>query len=319
MLRIALLRLMSTLLCLLAGPAWSEEPPADALRVQTLKDPSADEYEQYEAEQVQKELARLLAAKNSQEAGEACRDLYFSPYTGYVHGLLSHDNANVAIQAAWCVYSRTVPRRRAYFGGGDFDLRYHPDVQRFLGVLEGRLRVSVPEWWERAIEDLKEQLPDDRSLPNGGWTKLPDELLKEAQADVILMLPGETPDERIRIRMSTESVRRLLWWDKAVAVGVSSRQVILLARGTAGRASGLLCLDRTAFEERWRTHTWGLGPNGPFFGPPIKDYVSIVMTADRVFIFGANITGAYVEAFELKDGTNIARFATTNWYVKKEE
>lgn len=309
----------ASVLLMAPGIVQGEEPPADALQAKSAREIIEEEFERACEESRQANLAKFIQAKTSEEAGLVCRELFSSRHLLGLHDLLTHENANVAIQAAWCLNSRELPRRHAYFGGGDFRLRYHPDIQRFLGVLEGRLRVSVPEWWERAIEDVHFQLPNERELSNRGWSRISRGLLEEPHPTVTLSFQNGSTRESIEARIPVDSLRSVVGADDGFAVGGNSQRIVLFKGTHCGFASRLLCLDRTTLDECWRAETWGLTEVHPIAGQTFKDYVSIVVTSDRVFVFDASIGGAYFEAFDLKDGTNVARFATTNWGVRIEE
>jgi hypothetical protein len=63
---------------------------------------------------------------------------------------LHHDDS-IAVQSAWEAVTLTVPVK-------DGDTFYRPDPQKlnwFLGFLEGRARLSSPDWWREAVLDAR--------------------------------------------------------------------------------------------------------------------------------------------------------------------
>src|SRR5262245_37226885 len=65
---------------------------------------------------------------------------------------------SIALQSAWEAVTLTVPVKD---GGGTV---YRPDTQKliwFLGFIQGRARVSPPEWWREAVLDARANRRDN--------------------------------------------------------------------------------------------------------------------------------------------------------------
>ena len=309
------------ILLLMAAPLSAEEPPADALRATEQQPPEEASTSPNLSPKVHSAVARLAAAESPDISGEACRELFFSPHAGYLRELTTHPSDHVALPAAWSLYNRTIPRRDAHVGPGDTSVRFAPDLQRFVGFLEGRLRVAVPRWWETALEELQRQQPSDRTLPGAGWQSVKQDVGKVREPLIQLTFPGNSTVDRIVIPLPTDAFSKLRGPQRTRLVAVTGNQhnSMLLKWTYRGSQADLLCFDPTTGAERWRSQTWGLGPNRELNFVRYKHYVSLVLNSQQVVVFGATLQGAYVEAFDLKDGTCVARFATTNWFVRKDD
>lgn len=270
--------------------------------------------EQEALERLQVAVAKFQSAETSQLAGEAVLQI-FSPYMEYNDTLIEHDDANVAIHAAWSMYSRMVPRRHFFFGAVENETIDPRDCQRFLGFLEGRMRVGVPEWWEVALADPGFYRPKVNGFDDGGWLDARELVNKDLDQNAGVEF--EFYDERFTV--PAETYKKLSVSQMGIAV--DENYAALLNHSAYGFATKLYCVSRKTSQELWRADVWGLGPDpvartGSWRGPT---YMGVTVVNDKVFVFLAWIRGVCVEAFSINDGTPLLRFATNNWGVKPKK
>jgi len=72
----------------------------------------------------------------------------------------------------------------------------------------------------------------------------------------------------------------------------------------------LMCFDRKAGGLLWDTEVWVFGSAILHMGPGHSNSVSISVAENRVFVCGASIYCANIEAFDAKTGASLFRFCT---------
>ena len=71
------------------------------------------------------------------------------------------------------------------------------------------------------------------------------------------------------------------------------------------------CIDTTAHEVKWKNVVWGCGPV-TLQGKP-SHRIELLVTGDRLFVFGVFGFSLYLEAFDLETGKHAPLFSTTYW------
>lgn len=265
--------------------------------------------------QVEANVRKFQEAKRPRDAGAASVELFEDDRVD-LEQLMTHKDQNVAIHAAWHGYMRqTFPRRIEHrLEYERFDPR---DLQRFFGFVEGRGHVLVPLWWEEAIADIYGyDEPESSSRHDGGWIQLDDIVKRRTDEHVVLELFTEFSDEVLIPIRTFESFR-----GGKVGIGVEEEKYAsLLYYSNQGFSTTLACVDMKNVREMWRTKVWGISEVIPTSGAWSKTFMSMDIINDRVFVFlFATRRGASMEAFDVKDGTPLIRFATTNWYAEKKK
>jgi hypothetical protein len=266
------------------------------------------EEQQYIAE-MYANVSRFLTAKKSRDAGALSLQLFRTPFDVSVGVLSTHENPNIAIQAAWRRYSRMVRSRDVYFGSRNASLDPR-DVQRFLGFVEGRSHVLVPKWWEHALANPEENLPHKKRLRDY-WLALDETVKKSDDSHVTL----EINSEQIKVPARTfESLH--LRSDKRLGVQMDEKHLLMMPHRSDAGGVRIACVDLARSKEVWQADIWGLGDLGGRTGHPLEHFMTMKISRKNIFVFGATRQGVYVEAFTLTDGAPLIRFATTNWFVE---
>jgi hypothetical protein len=198
------------------------------------------------------------------------------------------------------------------------------DIQRFIGFVEGRLRVNVPPWWERI-------LADGRTYEKvGPFVKIGDEGYYR-ESGLGLLCPMNTSvrqaDSRVVITVGAQSVTitaetidklapgaRVKAGSYAVVVLMNGVNCFLVFhRGPASRGRyHVCCVEQSTGLLRWKADAWHSGIMGVQVGPrELRDHrVSLAKNDDNIFVFGVAHHAAYINGFRASDGVSILRFST---------
>jgi hypothetical protein len=280
--------------------------------------------------ELQDKVQEVLQAPTDWEMHRRCRSLFEAAGTEGLRELKLHQHDGIALQAAWEEVLRTIPEKESESTG-------RPDwvqVNCFLDFMEHR-GLEIPGWWKEMFQveigaqrrdniwfRMSELLgfyheaglgsiraPKDTTLERlpipgrfiSGFKYPPDEgatILKIGQESVTL--PDSIAAE-IRDRLELECISGLILADKCY-LAIHSRQI--------GRYS-VVCFKCNSDEILWRTQVSG----SPFLvsirGGLGDQWVSLTQQKIGIVVFGVTDMGAYVEAFDAKDGKNLFRFCTS--------
>jgi hypothetical protein len=279
----------------------------------------------------EKELAKASPEK-------AARDLYRTTAKKnpeQLARLVDGPDDSLALWARWHLLSRSLEKAS--------DQRRLVQCDRFLGWIEGRHRVSVPEWWRFWLIASHAGLSEEGSIAFWEESAKQHPALFERKGKwwIFDPLPLKKAGERLRIPRGTslttkgkhfvlEQDGKKVQIEKAVVKDMEedfgsrfrfrfrlAPQAALLG-GTDGVGSPypLRCVDPKTGRARWKQSVWAIGTRSlsfrSFSGPWQHD-ADLVVTKDKAFVFGRVTGEGYVEAFDLRTGKCILRFATNGW------
>ena len=273
-------------------------------------------------------VQKYISAQDPKQAGEAFEKLFYEdPEEEEPHFnnevLANCEHAGIALQAAWRMHVRELPEKSAYFGVLPVN-HYLPDVQRFVGVVEGRLKVQTPLWWEEMLESPDKHHPSRMQGRTNRWDAIPD-----LDSDSIAIEAGSKS-----ISLPTATLQWLTEENRShqFTTAVESGNVLVVSRPKDAGFPRIACIEIASGTERWRNQMWGNAVQRSFFsGPPVTrvDVISLALSNDTITIFGAysdklqHLTGDtfinsafYIEQFSITDGACRVRFATDNWGVR---
>lgn len=226
-----------------------------------------------------------------------------------VAALKQYENKAVALRAAWEQQRRLLSSASPLAKEEPSSLR----VDRFLGFLEGRLRVAIPPTWEKMF--AKGHLRSNRRVTFPATEEL-GRSHGESTTTVSLARINGTPEREFVIdgrtfALPTATVQKLRESGAENLTILLREDVCLaLAHSDAG-ALRLIRYDLEAHEIVWESRIWGIGPG--LFGGISEHRAAIACGAGNVSVFGITGLGAYVECFALADGAALLRFATNDW------
>ncbi len=228
----------------------------------------------------------------------------------------------IALQLAWSDVTRSTfnegRRLKQTNNGMQLDRRA---LSRFVGFLEGRLRVTIPVWWEKAVLGGRALNCDSLSFPveenftyqktkYGPWAPVGTFMLKRGQ-DVLLQSGKESLTVPPAVIQGTPDLGPSV----SALVG-PFRSYVALHWSTSGKFF-LFCIEPMESKVLWKTSVWAdntvLVQGGAFRAGtrPGVHAVTIKEQGDRVFVFGSDGLSIYVEGFKRKDGASLFRFCTS--------
>lgn len=236
--------------------------------------------------------------------------------------LMPTANDSVALRAAWERVLRTLPRTRQKDA-------VRPDLlelARFLGFLEGRLKLSAPEWWHTALNEVRAW---DADLMCGPFREdlfpyhaTEAGLFPAKKEDPLLMAPngveiGRSGDS-LRLTLGRNAVDITESWREAdendnivgISAALDDERWFLTLHGHSTNAYRLTCLNRRNGAMLWKAVVLGAPPNSGTSGHAFHR-VQVKVDGDRLLLFGYGTFGVYAEGFEAATGRNLFRFSTS--------
>jgi hypothetical protein len=234
--------------------------------------------------------------------------------------LIAGTSTSVSMASAWERLRRASNWNPHVPSGNVFD---NDALARFLGVVEGRLKVTIPTWWEQVFGAMA---LNNRAIPYFPFMS-PERQAVERVEPTYRRTAGHL---LISIGMRLEHERELDEW--AIISDDGDRLVIprewqeQLGRGDAVTVLfhdercylsmhvsrdpyTLLSIDRRTGATLWVARVWaGCGVSGSTGSG--WHWSSFVLTGDEVVVLGISTDAAYIESFDVVTGKAIARFWT---------
>lgn len=273
-------------------------------------------------------LHQFVNAQTPQEAGALSERIFQdvdSEFLDPLH-LVSSRNHSIALQCEWRLHHRLLPPKQANFGITP-EVSHLPDIQRFVGFLEGRLRVQAPIWWEEMMHSPDKLHPARTGATTNKWATFSVDPHDVDTATTDLIVGAE---------LRPAPIKTLQWLARE---GVPSQYTAVLADGElvvvskpqTGSKARIACVATGRHAEKWRNDVWGTDQfTEVSSGPPVipVEVITLVVSPEDITVFGATSlqvkhtrghdfirSAFYVEQFARKDGRCHARFATNNWGV----
>lgn len=220
---------------------------------------------------------------------------------------------SAALRAAWDSVAETVPIKQGA-------AQYQPDAQSlawFLGFVEGRTRVAPPNWWSKAVKGAQAgrrdsirpgRLPDPPVYHRAtfDFVRIPIDATLEKDGNLILYRVGDN-----KLGIPEELLDRADNGQLGCEISgcFTDRHLFVAVHSDIGSAHDVACLDRASGKLVWKATACGCW-EGSATGQHAS-WVSVVPTDDdRVFVFGAALTGFYLHGFRASDGASLVRFST---------
>lgn len=259
-------------------------------------------------------VKQLAAVKHAHEYPELYRSLFAAARADKLTRLQSLADDSIAIQSAWEAVNLTVPVQLG-------DRPYRPDSGKlnwFLGFLQGRARVSPPGWWRAAVltarANQRNNIYPGKLKPKPyhhtgiGWACCPKDASVARIGDSYIYQVGAKrvtiPDE-ILVRFDSGE----LWY--SISGCFTDKHCFLATYSDLLYSHDLACVDRSSDKLVWKSTVCGCFWGGAT-GMAGESYVSVVTAEDdRVFAFGADLTGFYAHGFRASDGKSLTHFSSS--------
>ncbi len=282
----------------------------------------------------------LQTDATARQCGDAYRVLLKS---GRAESHLHDPNDSIAIHAAWSQLLRAVPipepanaffeMDRAVWPGPVFVGIIEPEgLSRFLGFVEGRMKVDIPKWWEWCLRrnaitgnrhlqfvgflppfaNERTRILPSRTVRLSGTTLTIYSSIKKitAEGNTLLIEDGDRP-----CKFSMNRLPQLDVENANCAMAIGKRHIYIAVFDIVPNEFGMYCIERDTGTLAWRTNVWALDLSthtpGGTTGP--ADHVAFITVKDgTAFVWGGDGQGMYVESFDDK-GKAVLRFSTNFW------
>lgn len=247
-----------------------------------------------------------LFSRNDYASIEAFyRDLFSDADIDQLEKMKLLRNPSVSVQAAWEILrvrqASDYERRRDTRGEGFF-----------LGYLEGKFSVSIPDWWENHVRsDIRNEISEFPVLQrtHAGELLCPLEVsvVDSGKGRAVLRHGNRalTVPEEILDRDDTGSL------GGNIAVLFSGDRCFIARYDETGLRVNVFCVDVATGRTIWSSPTPGYYPSNLLFSGPRWAYGSLALSRDdRLSLFFGGTFGYFVLVLNPVDGKPLAQFST---------
>lgn len=214
-------------------------------------------------------------------------------------------------------------------------LRDTSRLHQFRGFVEGRLRVSVPKLWNRALTNDLVIYPGyvvsinvyrgmydgiDPPVPLHEWF-IREYGYSETRLGIL------TPRRTLKIDVDRDNAKlcKVTYRGDSIAVDREQFDHAFLATALAYEDdiilalfnkiplkpfSTILCIRKSDSAIRWVAHGFGAHRRGGGYSGTLDHHGDLRRSSDRVVLFGFSTEALSIEAFSLRDGKMMSRFGT---------
>jgi len=245
--------------------------------------------------------------------------------------LKGHDHDGIALQAAWEEVRRSIPQEGPKRLGEKAPLLDAKKTQRFIGFVEGRLKVVPPPFWEdlllRARAERRIKWDEVLTTDLKRYLYLLQENPVGQDGKRIVMAPfdlsideykqGTSIEVTLDKKTLTVPLTNAPWGINAWPLG-KNRYVVALISSISPHHE-IICINGADQSVVWKSQVWGesLGPFRSGWSP--AHFVDARLSGDRLLIFGVTFDRIYIEGFSVADGKNLFRFSSGNPYEIPEK
>jgi hypothetical protein len=265
--------------------------------------------------------SRLNDTKTSEERGMLLENALRDASEQMLRGLSVGNGDGLALSAYWQLSKARVHSRRAHrLGPAAQDTAA---VAMFCGFVDGRYGTSVPEWWQKAfISGSHERTAPAIREPKNRVSAPADSIDRVATTlDTHITSDGNL----VEIAVGTRTVRMRPELRKEIRANDSfEKWLIRFGDGVCyfapcsetGCQSHVYAIDSATGAKKWVCDLWALGTQnlGGISGAWWHD-VELVISNERLLVFGAGPGVVYIDAFSIRDGTCAFRFNSINWFA----
>ena len=242
---------------------------------------------------------KLVRATEPREFAAAVCNLLSDVRTDRLDRLVSSPDNSVAFAAAWERVRMTMPAAK----GAELVRADSQAVARFLGVVEGRTQVPLPEIWEQMIRPVTGYSQQHMAF------LLDKELIEKSSER---FKPKRDGDRWIVKRNEEEfrvPIEPQLGPQDHATVAVDDGRAYLCLYGWPPSPFRLLAVDRQSKKTIWTTEVWAAGGLVAYGGLGLH-FALVRIAPDRLVVFGISGQGPYIEEFDKKSGKNLSRFSS---------
>lgn len=219
-------------------------------------------------------------------------------------------NDTLAVRAAW-------ERIRAGLPSEDLEDACkikEAALQRFIGFVEGRVGITVPDWWEKAMMNARAY-----SRSNVFFEKPTLEKYKKTsggfRAPKPIQVIGDDGSFTITDGVSLAILGKALceYSEKhlngEIDAMFSDARCYIVVHANRCSPYRLFCTENKSGRIVFEKSVWASAQSGHYSGVGWH-WVDILVVKGRVWVFGVGDDGAYLESFDTRSGVSTFRFGT---------
>jgi len=269
-------------------------------------------------------LKRLRAAvecRTSREARQAYKGILDLASLAELRKLRCGEDAGIALRAAWEPVRRSIAEH-ATANEDSTNARFTPDsapLNRFIGFVEGRLKVVIPEAWLEIVESAEANSQQTVQFPGlrrnaAGFHKTDAGLIAGPGLDVsrtdngVLVTIGDDSFQLDDVVL--EGSDAFVGHIAGISALMDKRSCYAALYSSDCRNYYLYCIDRDSGKRRWRQEVWAGAPVG-LLRSGYRHCVWMQAQDDTVYLLGLCFDCVYIEAFATDDGKPLFRFSTS--------
>jgi hypothetical protein len=252
--------------------------------------------------------------RSAAELKRACSVIFAKSSLRSLRELKKAKNTTLALSAAWkealrCSASSKESKIKALECG----------FARFVGFVDGRLPVDLPEWWEANVASAK-------GSPYGNTAFIPSEKSPWVDGETTPLTPKGVATLRVGDGVEVDvgnvgfRIPAKVFESAHIAVGagmvspvVEGESIFVVVAPSDTFWPGRLArFDRASGKLLWDSEIWVGGKlSSVAIGGRLENFAEPKIGRDgNVYVFGTAGICAYIEAFSRVDGTPILRFST---------
>ena len=224
----------------------------------------------------------------------------------HLRQLLSDSDCGVALAAGWEIVRRSAPQEKR----PNTTALDESALSRFLGLVEGRTSIAVPQVWEAVL--FSATFNSDRDLYFSR--------LKAPGSKAILDAEGRVDAHRGTVRREgdrwTVESKSGMWSLTArdypadiAAIMLTDRNAYVAVYGSEPFPYTLFAVDRSSSKVLWSTEVRADGGSMDHTGTWWHE-VQLRLNRDTLIVFGISVSVAYIEAFDAETGKGLYKFST---------
>jgi len=255
-------------------------------------------------EHAQKALIEAYrTAESAHQAESLSIKLFQKATTAELLSMQTHENSGIALKAAWTLAHREIVKRNAT---RDDDWQ----MQRFLGFLEGRLRVEIPKFLQTAKVYQHSESRTWFLYPGSEPGTLPmrpqpdwPELTHSKDGSIWTLVDGKD-----RIEVDVPKNRKYHLRNLAL-IGVSEKRIFLGLPLNVGSPFGIRCFNRKKGNLEWIAGVWADGGFVRHMGLGMHRF-DLIEHDGEVLVLGVCDLALYIASYDAETGEARFRFST---------
>lgn len=265
-------------------------------------------------------LKGLYAAEGKPDApATAYKKLFRHVGLAGLKGLAEDKDTSIALQVAWEIHKR--PAKRPKPVGAPAEDTYDPaELTKFVQFLKERTRAPVPDWWAEEIVDVDVYPgkyhrftvggPDIRASKAGEFVFVPKGAELERADGVLRYTSGGRSVEFPEVTFGKLVIGDVVGW-----VG-DKRSVVAAITPGGGYGYRLAGFGAKGGKPEWVAKVWAVGRKE--FAKGRAHAAEVIEKDGTAFVFGVDLFGMYLEAFDVATGACRFRFCTCYWFDHSE-